>query len=119
VRREPDQSRPPGDFRCDIARDGRTAWVQPHGELDLDSVHRVEAALDELRAGGCRDLVLDLRGLTFMDSTGLRLAIRWDTTARDDGFRFAIVPGPEVVQRVLTLTGMADHLTTAEPPPER
>ena len=30
-----------------------------------------------------------------MDSTGLRLVIRWDTAAREDGFEFAIVPGPE------------------------
>ena len=52
-----------------------------------------------------------------MDSTGLRLVIRWDTAAREDGFEFAIVPGPEVVQRVFRLTGMDDaSCTLAEPP---
>ena len=61
--------------------------------------------------------MLDLRGLTFMDSTGLRLVIRWHTAARDDGFRFAVVPGTEVVQRVFRLTGMDAYLTVAEPPP--
>ena len=94
------------------------AWVQPFGELDLDAVHRIEAALEELRAEGCPEVALDLRGLTFMDSTGLRLVIRWDTTAREEGFRFAIVPGADVVQRVFRLTGMDDHLTVAEPPPD-
>jgi anti-anti-sigma factor len=63
-------------------------------------------------------VVLDLRGLTFMDSTGLRLVIRWDTTAREEGFRFAIVPGTDVVQRVFRLTGMDEHLSVAEPPPD-
>jgi anti-sigma B factor antagonist len=107
---------PSGDLRCETAREEQTGWVQPFGELDLDSVHRVEGALEQLRDVGCRQVVLDLRGLTFMDSTGLRLVIRWDTAAREDGFRFAIVPGQDVVQRVFRLTGMDSHLSVAEPP---
>ena len=107
---------PPTELRCEIVRNGQAAWVQPFGELDLDSVHRIEGALEELRGDGCPEVVLDLRGLTFMDSTGLRLVIRWDSAAREDGFRFAIVPGPEVVQRVFRLTGMDDHLTVVDPP---
>ena len=108
---------PPDPFSCDVGRNGNSAWVRPAGDLDLDTVRRVESALVELHEDGCRNLVLDLRGLTFMDSTGLRLVIRWHTAARDDGFRFAVVPGTEVVQRVFRLTGMDDHLTVAEPPP--
>jgi anti-sigma B factor antagonist len=114
--REGEESIPPVELRCEIVRNGEVAWVQPFGELDLDSVHRVEAALEELRGEGCEHLVLDLRGLTFMDSTGLRLVIRWDTSAQEDGFAFAIVPGQEVVQRVFRLTGMDGHLTVADPP---
>lgn len=107
----------PDLFSCEVSRNGSTAWVRPAGDLDLDTVHRVESALAQLRDDGCGNLVLDLRGLTFMDSTGLRLVIRWHTAAQDEGFRFAVVPGPEVVQRVFRLTGMEAHLTTAEPPP--
>jgi anti-sigma B factor antagonist len=113
---EIEPSTPPTELRCEVARNGTVAWVQPIGELDLDSVHRVEAALEGLRDERCSSVVLDLRGLTFMDSTGLRLVIRWDTAAREGGFRFAIVPGAEVVQRVFRLTGMGDHFTIAEPP---
>jgi len=112
------ETTPPTELRCEIARNGSLAWVQPFGELDLDTVHRVEAALEELRSEGCPEVVLDLRGLTFMDSTGLRLVIRWDTAARENGFRFAVVPGEEVVHRVFQLTGMDEHLTLAEPPPD-
>jgi anti-sigma B factor antagonist len=108
---------PPELFSCDVGRNGSAAWVQPKGDLDLDTAHRVEAALAELRDEGCGSLVLDLRGLTFMDSTGLRLVIRWHTAAREQRFGFAVVPGPEVVQRVFQLTGMDAHLTLAEPPP--
>ena len=114
-----ERSAPPPDlFACDVGRNGSSAWVGPEGDLDLDTVHRVESALAELRQEGFGSLVLDLRGLTFMDSTGLRLVIRWHAAARDDGFRFAVVPGPDVVQRVFRLTGMDAHLTVAAPPPD-
>jgi anti-anti-sigma factor len=115
---EIEPSTPPTELRCEVARNGSVAWVRPFGELDLDSVHRVEAALDGLHDEGCANIVLDLRGLTFMDSTGLRLVIRWDNAAREGGFRFSIVPGPDVVQRVFRLTGMDEHLTLADPPPD-
>lgn len=91
--------------------------MRPTGDLDLDTVHRVEAVLAGLRDEGCVHLILDLRDLTFLDSTGLRLVIRWHTAADDKGFAFAIVPGPEVVQRVFRLTGIEGHLKVAEPPP--
>jgi anti-anti-sigma factor len=87
------------------------------GELDLDTAHEVEQQLVALHESGCDSLVLDLRGLRFMDSTGLRLVIRWDNAASEEGFKFAIVPGIEVVHRVFQLTGMDQHLTVVEPPP--
>jgi anti-sigma B factor antagonist len=108
---------PPDSFHCESGRNGDTVWVRPVGELDLDTAPQLEEAIAAL-AEDCPRLVLDLRGLTFMDSTGLRLVIRWDAAARRDGFDFAIVPGPEVVQRVIRLTGMDDQLTVSEPPTE-
>jgi anti-sigma B factor antagonist len=107
----------PEPFRCETGRDGAAAWVRPVGELDLDTAGDVEEELAGLRAAGCERLVLDLRGLRFMDSTGLRLVIRWDSASKQDGFQFAIVPGIDVVDRVFQLTGMNEHLTVAEPPP--
>jgi anti-sigma B factor antagonist len=107
----------PEPFRCETGRYGETAWVRPHGELDLDSEPALDEELERVREQVGARLVLDLRHLTFMDSTGLRLLIKWDTLAREQGFEFAIVPGPEVVQRVIRLTGMDGHLTVADPPP--
>jgi anti-sigma B factor antagonist len=108
----------PEPFRCDTARDGDTVWVRPQGELDLDTAPELEQELARVREHANGRVVLDLRRLTFMDSTGLRLVIRWDTAAREQGFEFAIVPGPEVVQRVIRLTGMDGHLRAADPPAE-
>jgi anti-sigma B factor antagonist len=107
---------PPEPLRCEITRRGETVWLHVSGELDLDSADQVEQELSALRAAGSNDLVLDLRGLTFMDSTGLRLVIRWHIAAGENGFGFAIVPGPEVVQRVFRLTGMEGEVGVAEPP---
>ena len=107
---------PPEPFRCESGRDGDRAWVRPVGELDLDTASLLDEELSAARAAGAGSLLLDMRELTFMDSTGLRLVIRWDTRAREEGFAFAIVPGVEVVQRVFRLTGMDEHLTIADPP---
>lgn len=105
-------------FTCNVTPERDHVIVAPRGDLDMATVGAVERELRRLRDTGFDRIVLDLRGLTFMDSTGLRLVIRWDTAAREDGFRFAIVPGADVVQRVFSLTGMDDHLTLADPPPE-
>jgi anti-sigma B factor antagonist len=107
---------PPDSFFCERGRDGDTAWVRPVGELDLDTAPLLDEELTAVRTDGTRRIVLDLRRLTFMDSTGLRLVIRWDAAASEDGFEFAIVPGSEVVQRVIRLTGMDDQLAVSDPP---
>jgi anti-sigma B factor antagonist len=109
---------PPEPFFCESGRAGDTAWVRPVGELDIDTAPQLEEALASARASATPRLVLDMRRLMFMDSTGLRLVIRWDTAARAEGFEFAIVRGPEVIQRVIELTGMDDQLTVADPPPD-
>ena len=109
---------PPDSFRCEKGRDGDTWWVRPIGELDLDTASQLDSELEALRGDGAGRLVLDMRALTFMDSTGLRLVIRWDTSAKADGFEFAIVPGPEIVHRVFRLTGMDEQLPVAPPPSE-
>jgi anti-anti-sigma factor len=70
----------------------------------------LEAQIGELRAAGFRRLILDLSQLDFMDSTGLRLILRWDAEARQDGFSIGLVPGPPAVQRVFELTGTANAL---------
>jgi anti-anti-sigma factor len=60
--------------------------------------------------------VLDLKGLSFMDSTGLRLLIMADSRAREDGRRLAIGQGNEMVQRVMRLTRLDERLHIVEDP---
>ncbi|HEX8977597.1 MAG TPA: STAS domain-containing protein [Solirubrobacteraceae bacterium] len=95
-------------FNVDVRRDGSTVVVAPSGELDLATVGQLRDAMG--RADGCAVLVLDLRGLTFMDSAGLSLVVEEHRRAADVGIEFRVVRGSREVQRLFELTGLADRL---------
>jgi anti-anti-sigma factor len=103
----------PEPFRCDVEPMRGWIRVRPHGELDLSSVDQLDGALRELRQTGFDQIELDLSSLTFMDSTGLRLVLAWDTAAQRDGMRLRLVPGPPSVQRVFEVTGVIERLPFA------
>jgi anti-sigma B factor antagonist len=98
-------------FRCEVEPRRAEVRIRPVGALDLTTVSVVEAQLAELWSVGFTHLVLDLREVSFIDSTGLRLLLTWDAHSRADGVRFAVIQGPEEVQRVLEVAGVADRLT--------
>jgi anti-sigma B factor antagonist len=86
------------------------------GELDISTATRLEDDLRRVEAERPELIVLDLQGLSFMDSTGLRLLISADSRARGEGRRLAIVQGNEMVQRVLRLTRLDERLNIVEDP---
>ena len=81
------------------------------GELDLDGADRVAQELQHAEATDARRILLDLSGLEFIDSSGIRLIIAADARSRIDGDRLALVRGPRPVHRVFELTGVAERLT--------
>jgi anti-sigma B factor antagonist len=84
------------------------------GELDLSTANKAEEELRRAESTEPALLVLDLSGLTFLDSTGLRLIVTADRRARDEGRRLAVVKGPETVQRVFTITRLDKRLEMLE-----
>ena len=66
----------------------------------------------ELRRGG--QLVLDLRELTFMDSTGIRLILQASQHAQRHGAELVVVRPPDNVMRVLELVGLDEQLDVVE-----
>ena len=96
----------------------RTALVALRGELDLVSVSKVAEVLDGLepQADGVRHVVLDLRGLTFMDSSGLHELIRQNEFARRNRHNLAVVRGTDAIQRVLDVSGVKDMLVLVDDP---
>ncbi len=97
-------------FRVEVQADREVVRVSPVGELDLATVDQVEGHIRELRATGFRHIVVDLRRLTFLDSTGLRLLLSLDAAARGDGLDLTLIPGGPAVQRVFELCGVPDRL---------
>src|SRR5436190_20895729 len=92
-------------------------FVSVQGEVDLATTPELEVALERALEAPGRRLVIDLRGVTFLDSTGLALMLRQERKARAGGGRVIVVKGPPVVQRVFEVTRMSERLTMVDEPP--
>jgi anti-anti-sigma factor len=107
-----------GDFRVETHTTGRAATVTVSGELDLVSSPTLEAALERVGATDIDLVLLDLRGLEFMDSTGLHLLIKAQQRLQELGRQFAVIRGGVQVERLLSLTGVAELLKIVDSPEE-
>ena len=101
---------PEPSFSVATVASGDLTRVVPAGELDLATVSQLGAKLDDLLQVGARRIVLDLRELTFMGSSGLRLILKLDAIASRDGLEFGLISGSEPIQRIFRISGMADRL---------
>ena len=91
-----------------------TARILVRGELDMETGPRLEAELRHAEAERPAVLVLDLREVSFFDSTGLQLVLDADVRAREEGRRFVVLPGEGEPLRVLELAEVADRLQLKE-----
>ena len=80
------------------------------GELDMASAPALEEALAEALRDGAQELVLDLRELRFIDSSGLRAVIAAVREARRSGYDLALIRGPDQVQQVFDITGVGRRM---------
>jgi anti-sigma B factor antagonist len=84
--------------------------VELTGELDLASATKLEDELRRIEEDDPPMIVLDLKALSFMDSSGLRALLAADSRNREAGRRFVLVRGDERVQRVLRITRLDERL---------
>lgn len=87
------------------------------GELDIATADAVNRELERVEAGDVASIILDLSGLTFMDSTGIRIVIMANGRSRESGHRLALLRGPAAVQRVFELSGVDGLLPFADQRP--
>ena len=81
--------------------------VRMHGELDHHNAVKVRQAVDTfLTRGVVRNLVLNLYGLSFMDSSGVGVILGRYRLIRKKGGRMALCRVPEAVRRVLHISGV-------------
>lgn len=96
--------------------EGATVRVALTGELDIAGAARVEQELERIEREPPATLVLDLRELLFMDSTGLRVIVAADERAREQARRLVVVRGSETVQRIIEMTRLDERLEIVDDP---
>lgn len=97
--------------------DREVVWVTPVGELDLATTVELDEQVRELLDVRFAQLVIDLRGLSFMDVTGLRLLLCLAEQARRDGWELSLIQGGDQLRRIFA----PRPLTSCRfgPPPHR
>lgn len=93
------------EFELTVSTEDGVRVVAVSGELDLDTLAELNAAL-AADDGLLATTVVDLRGLTFIDSSGVSGVLAAARRARDAGGRLVCVPGSPTVRRVFELTGV-------------
>jgi anti-anti-sigma factor len=86
-----------------VASEAGEVIAAPKGDLDLAVADDFERQIRRL-AGDGRVVVIDLRGVAFLDSSGLRSLLTLRNDAKRNHHRLVLVPGPPAVQRVFHLT---------------
>jgi anti-sigma B factor antagonist len=115
----------PEPFAIEVRRLDRVTIVQPRGELDVATVETLRAALGAAIAGTLRAaldrfqsparLLVDLRRLSFIDSSGLHLLVALHQRAQRDGFRLTLLAPAAPIDRAIQLCGLDQVLPFAAP----
>lgn len=98
-----------------VVEDDRERRLILSGELDIVGRPELDEALDAIDYPSIDRLVLDLSGVTFMDSTGLHAVLVAKDLCAQHGCRLVLVPGSEQVQRLFALSGLSAQLEFHRP----
>jgi anti-sigma B factor antagonist len=101
-------------FEVGISRREDSLLVSVSGEFDLDATREFKLAMSELAVEGLRSVEIDLRKVTFIDSSGLRMLVEVVQVARERDLAVRIVRGGSPVDRVFQLSGLDKVLPLAE-----
>jgi anti-sigma B factor antagonist len=105
------------NFTTSVERRDGAAIVTMEGDLDIATEAQATADL-ERAMDGCDVLVVDLRALGFLDSTGVRVLLAADIRAREHGMRFGVVRGEGMVARLLEMTRIDQRFPVVDDPGE-
>ena len=94
-----------------VEREGEALVIRARGEVDIASAAALEGELESaIGSGDVTQVVLDLGGLTFVDSTGLRALLAAGELARTKHRRIQIVHAPAVFRRLVGISGVERSL---------
>lgn len=103
----------PAELSWTLSPERALVRVRLEGELDLSTAATFREAVVDLMESGWSSILVDLGGLTFMDSSGLRTAFELDNEASRRGIAFQLTGGNENVRRLFSLTGLSRRLNVA------
>lgn len=101
-------------FRVEARSQGQAQILAVSGELDLAAAASLEEELDRVLEAGSPVIVVDLKELDFIDSTGLSVLVRAHQRAQESGLELGLVNPGAQVERLLSLTGLAQRLTLSD-----
>lgn len=99
-------------LEVDVQRSGASLTVRLSGEVDAATADRVEEALNASALDSVTDVALDLDGISFLDSSGLRSLLHLRDRATDAGATVSVASASSVVVRLFELTGLTDQFPT-------
>ena len=99
-----------GRLRITTSVSGGRHVVELGGELDIGSSGALEATLADAVAAGAKEVVLDMGGVEFIDSSGLSAIVRCKMLCEEHGCGYSLTPAQRPVQGVFEVTGIADRL---------
>lgn len=108
----------PGELQIEITNTGEASRLHLRGELDIATADALRSAVADVLGAGAREVVLELEGVVFLDSTGLSAIIDSVQRARRAGGRVRCeAPLGHETRLVIGLAKLEDLLELSEPPP--
>jgi anti-anti-sigma factor len=104
-------------FDVHSSTEGEDARLTLTGELDIATAPTLDGAVQAALTGGARRVVIELGGLTFVDSSGLRLLIMLSQRAPEEGWKLELTRPSDSAMSVFRMTGAEENLPFVEEPP--
>lgn len=103
-------------YQSAVSETGPSAWrVEVTGDVDLATAGRLADDLRPLAEHDAAELRLDLSGVEFIDSSGLRALVAAANTATEHGGSLALIGASSAVVRLIEIAGLSEHLAILAP----
>jgi anti-sigma B factor antagonist len=102
-------------FEAVVSQEGSVRTIALNGECDLQAFPDIDELITNSLSKGFSCVRIDLRGLTFIDSSGIRAVVLAVERSKQERTRVSIIRGPRNVMRVFELVGLLERLPFEEP----
>lgn len=103
-----------GALTIRATRENELYLIEVYGEMDMSNVDALDTELIAAEQSGAGHIVLDLSGLDFIDSSGIRLLVIAQRRSDADSNRLDVLRGSGQVARVMALTGLDSMMRFAD-----